>query len=95
VPFFDLNITLLAHWASSNEEVASVTQQGLQNIDYPRQDYYTSFSRGLVQGIRAGNSHISATLASGNAALVGGYPLSPLDALQVVNGDGVNLTIAP
>ncbi|MFQ3235431.1 MAG: prepilin-type N-terminal cleavage/methylation domain-containing protein [Paraglaciecola sp.] len=94
-PFFDLNVTLLANWASSNEAVASVTQQVLQNIEDPWQDYYASYSRGLVQGLSSGNSQISATLASGNAGLVGGYPLSPLDAAQVKKGDGVSLTIGP
>ncbi|MFQ3199217.1 MAG: prepilin-type N-terminal cleavage/methylation domain-containing protein [Paraglaciecola sp.] len=94
-PFFDLNVTLLANWASSDEDVASVTQQALQNIDDGGQDYYTGYSRGLVQGLSAGNSYISATLATGNAGLVGGYPLSPSDAVQLQKGDGVNLTISP
>jgi type II secretory pathway pseudopilin PulG len=94
-PFFDLNVTLLANWASSDEEVASVTQQALQNIDDAGQDYYAGYSRGLVQGISAGNSHISATLASGNVGLVGGYPLSPSGAVQLQTGDGVSLTISP
>lgn len=95
IPFFDLNVTLLADWASTNDAVASVTQQVLQNIVDPLQDYYANYSRGLVQGLSSGNSQISATLASGNAGLIGGYPLSPVDALQMAKGDGVTLTILP
>lgn len=95
VPFSDLNITLLADWTSANAGVVSVTSQVLQTIQNPQQNYYADYSRGLARGQGAGNSLISAGIASGNAGMVGGYPLSPYEATRLIYGDGVSVTISP
>jgi hypothetical protein len=98
VPFYEVNLTLLAGWQSTNNTVAAVSSEPVQTIVDSSQNYYGVYSRGLVNGKQAGETTtITATIRRGNSGITAFRPLSEFEisdvlssslAVTVLNTDG-------
>lgn len=75
VPFYEVNLTLLADWNASNTPVASVTNEPIQTIVDPLQDYYGTYSRGRVSANSSGVSNMTVNAKMGNASVLGSQPV--------------------
>ena len=83
LPFNEVNVTLLANWASSNTSVVTVTNESIADISATAADYYGVYSRGLtrVQPGSGGNADITAYLLPSNSGLTGGVKRSPISGV--------------
>ncbi|WP_055438421.1 prepilin-type N-terminal cleavage/methylation domain-containing protein [Pseudidiomarina woesei] len=93
VPFYEVNLTLLADWQASNEPVAEVTNEAIQTIVNVDQDYYGTYSRGRVTATSTGASEMTVTAKMGNASVLGSQPVhvneqGSLSSSLTVNVDG-------
>ncbi|MNG91892.1 hypothetical protein D3C79_508090 [compost metagenome] len=87
VPFQDVNMTLLSEWSSSDSNKGSVTSQPIETIVDPDNNYYGTYSRGVLtaksttySGSPPTDSPIAITVKSyqGNSGVVGA-PVLPED----------------
>ena len=87
VPFQDVNMTLLSEWSSSDSNKGSVTSQPIETIVDPDNNYYGTYSRGVLtaksttySGTPPTDSPITITVKSyqGNSGVVGA-PVLPED----------------
>ena len=87
VPFQDVNMTLLSEWSSSDSNKASISSQSIQTIVDPDNNYYGTYSRGVLTAKSTTNTGspptdnpISITVKSyqGNSGVVG-TPIQPED----------------
>lgn len=86
LPFYDINLTLLADWHSSLPSVASITNDPIVTSVNSQSQYYVSFSRGLLTTKLVGSSIISASAFGYNANMVGMPAVSPFE-LQSIKQD--------
>lgn len=77
VPFYEVNLTLLAAWMASNEPVADITNEAIQTIVDPELDFYGTYSRGRVSAKTSGSSTVTVMAAVGNASVLGTAPIHP------------------
>jgi hypothetical protein len=91
VPFYDVNLTLLADWHSSLPSVASMANDPIVTLVNPLSQYYGSFSRGLVTTNIVGSSTISASAFSYNATMAGMPAVSPFEALSMQQDTSVSV----
>jgi len=94
-PFYDVNVTLLADWRSSDTQSVNILQQAIQTVENVGQDYYASYQRGVIENLMLGQSKIYASMNGSNSGLVGHAPLSPYEALNVKEGNGLKVIIQP
>lgn len=80
VPFYEVNLTLLGEWDASQPAVASVTNQPIETIVDPDNNYYGTYSRGRVQAQVSGQSIIEIDVRGGNAGVLGSDALHPLES---------------
>ncbi len=80
LPFNEVNVTLLANWASSDASVVTVTNESISDISATAADYYGVYSRGLtlIQSGSGGSADITAYLLPSNSGLTGGTQRTPL-----------------
>lgn len=73
VPIVEVNYTLLAEWASSDDSTASVTAKPVKSIEDPDNylEYDGNYSRGLITTGNDGSATITATAAITNTGVVG------------------------
>lgn len=84
VPFYDVNLTLLANWKSSNSANISVTDDPVQTMVDSSQQYYGTYSRGLINAHKEGTSAtISATIRRSNSGITSFNPLSTFETTDV------------
>ena len=74
IPFNEVNLTLLASWASSNTSVITVTNEAIKDITSATSDYYGVYNRGRVNVVsgNGGNADVSAYVLPSNSGLTGG-----------------------
>ena len=94
-PFYDINVTLLANWHSSDNQIVNILQQAIQTVENVEQDYYASYQRGLIETLISGRARVYASMNGSNSGLVGHFPLSPFEALYVVEGSGIEIDVQP
>jgi prepilin-type N-terminal cleavage/methylation domain-containing protein len=94
-PFYDVNVTLLADWRSSDTQSVNILQQTIQTVENVGQDYYASYQRGVIENLMLGQSRIYASMNGSNSGLVGHAPLSPYEVLNVKEGNGLEVIIQP
>ncbi|WP_108652181.1 prepilin-type N-terminal cleavage/methylation domain-containing protein [Dongshaea marina] len=63
LPFYELNLTLLGDWSSSDTNYAVVTSESIQTLTDTESYYFGSFSRGRLHAIADTNSLTSDILA--------------------------------
>lgn len=80
LPFNEVNVTLLANWASSDPSVVSVSNEAISDISANAPDYYGVYSRGLtqIQTGSGGSANITAYLLPSNSGLTGGVTRAPV-----------------
>ncbi|RUO61842.1 type IV pilus modification PilV family protein [Pseudidiomarina insulisalsae] len=71
VPFYEVNLTLLGNWSSQNTNVATVTNEEIQTIVDPENNYYGTYSRGRLQALNSGTTTIDFQVSAGNASILG------------------------
>lgn len=66
IPFAEVNLTLLAQWNSSNAGNVSVTNEAIDTIPDPANNYYGAFSRGYISALNPTTADITASLRDNN-----------------------------
>ncbi len=79
VPFYEVNLTLLGDWTSSNPAVATVDNEEIQTIVDPENNYYGAYSRGLVITESGGTTAVNVSAGSGNSSILDSDPIHPLE----------------
>ena len=82
MPFYDINLTLLASWHADNPVIATVTSETMDTVIDPVNHYYNTYSRGRVTGIQDGVTNINVGSYGGNAGIASTLPLSPDEYYQ-------------
>jgi prepilin-type N-terminal cleavage/methylation domain-containing protein len=82
VPFYEVNLTLLADWESSNPSVATVDNEDIETIVDPENNYYGVYSRGLVITESGGTTTINTSAREGNASILDSQPTHPNESGQ-------------
>lgn len=74
IPFNEVNLTLLASWASSNTSVVTVTNEAIKDITSASSDYYGVYNRGRASVLagNGGNADVTAYVLPSNSGLTGG-----------------------
>ncbi len=76
-PFYDVNLTLLSQWSSKYSAIATVTNESIQTILDPVNDFYGTYSRGRVEALSDGTTAISNFAMGYNAGITGTAGISP------------------
>ncbi|CAA9892958.1 putative Tfp pilus assembly protein PilV [Candidatus Methylobacter favarea] len=84
IPFYEVNVTKLATWGSSDSSQALVTSEPVQDNN--------THSRGVVTTIAAGTPNIKATIEKSNTGLTDTITLDPEDKSQSI-ADDITLAI--
>lgn len=79
VPFYEVNLTLLGDWDSTNIAVATVTNEPIETIVDPENDYYGTYSRGRLQTVSGGTTTVDITVGAGNASILNSQAVHPSD----------------
>jgi len=95
IPFYDVNVTLLANWHSSDTQSVNILQQAIQTVENVGQDYYASYQRGLIETLTLGRSSVNAQMNGSNSGLVGHAPLTPFEVNNVLEGSGIEVVVQP
>ncbi|KXI27186.1 type IV pilus modification PilV family protein [Paraglaciecola hydrolytica] len=83
LPFYDVNLTLLADWHSSQTSVASISNDAVAILLNPTNQYYLTYSRALLTTHQVGTASISASASGYNATMAGIKPISPFEVLSI------------
>lgn len=96
VPFAEVNLSLLSNWTSATPALVSVTDEAVATISDPANDYYGSYSRGLLETLAAAPApgvDITSSILPGNDGItqmvVDPSPPSSLSDTVAVIVDGV------
>ncbi|MBR9790790.1 MAG: prepilin-type N-terminal cleavage/methylation domain-containing protein [Gammaproteobacteria bacterium] len=79
VPFYDVNLTLLSNWQSANNTVATVTNEPIQTVIDPVNNYYGTYSRGRAEALIDGVTKTQVAAYANNAGITGTAPVSPFE----------------
>jgi Tfp pilus assembly protein PilV len=69
VPFYDINMTLLSQWSSSNTTVATVYSEPIKTLSNANSDYYGVYKRGYILDDKTGSTAISVKAFQGNSSV--------------------------
>ncbi|MDF2178216.1 prepilin-type N-terminal cleavage/methylation domain-containing protein [Aliiglaciecola sp. CAU 1673] len=78
-PFYDVNLTLLANWSTANTTIAKVTQEPIQTIVDPNNNYYGTYSRGRLEAIIDGVTTLKVQSYPFNAGITGANALTAVE----------------
>jgi prepilin-type N-terminal cleavage/methylation domain-containing protein len=92
-PFYDINLTLLGNWSTTNPQVADVTQEAIQPIFDPANNYYGTYSRGRLEAKEDGVVDLKVMAYAGNAGIIGGTPISNVTVSQIKQDEGIQITV--
>lgn len=92
-PFYDVNLTLLANWSTTDATIARVTQEGIRSIVDPDNNYYGTYSRGRLEALTDGVITLSSHAYAGNAGIIGGEAISAESNSQVRTDDTIEITV--
>ncbi len=96
IPFAEVNLTLFAHWTSDQSTRVSVTDQTVDSIIDPINNYYGTYSRGrVVGGTSTGAAVITALTRRGNTSLTSGVTTAelPIDIPDLNETLSDNITV--
>ena len=92
-PFYDVNLTLLANWSTTNPNIADVTQEEIRSIVDPENDYYGTYSRGRLQAKSDGVIDLNVTANAGNSGITGTHPISLVTDAQNRQDADIEITV--
>ncbi|MEW9798742.1 prepilin-type cleavage/methylation domain-containing protein [Alteromonas sp. CYL-A6] len=93
VPFYDINLTLLSGWRSSNTDAATVTSEAIKTILDPDNDFYGTYSRGRVEALFDGEANITTYATRYNSGITGSGPISPADFYYALFDNTLKVTV--
>ncbi len=93
VPFYDINLTLLSSWDSTNKVFATVTNEEIKTILDPANDFYGTYSRGRLEALDDGVSTVRVAASRSNSGITGTPAISPDELASVLSDDSVTLTV--
>lgn len=96
VPFYEVNLSLFGDWNSTNTAAVTVTNEDINTIVDPDNNYYGSYSRGRINASSVvDNSELSIAVRKDNTGITGSGLIAPSvvsldDSINVVidNGSG-------
>lgn len=91
VPFYEVNLTLLGEWESTNTLAAPVTNEPIETIVDVVNKYYGTYSRGRVDAKEGGTATVTLTANAGNASVLGNQPIHPDEIAQ--SSSSLNVTV--
>jgi len=92
-PFYDVNLTLLSNWSTADTSVATVTQEAIESIVDPANDFYGTYSRGRVEALADGSSALIVSTNAHNSGITGTDPISSLDEASARTDNTVTITV--
>ncbi|RDV29322.1 prepilin-type N-terminal cleavage/methylation domain-containing protein [Alteromonas aestuariivivens] len=92
-PFYDVNLTLLTEWDSDTQTVATVTNEDIQTILDPSNDFYGTYSRGRVEAITDGTSTVTVGGMAYNGSITGTGAISQKEVDNAVFDDSMLVTV--
>lgn len=92
VPFYEVNLTLLSDWESDNSLVAAVTNEPIETIVDPENNYYGTYSRGRLQAEQNGVAEVTTQVLGGNSGVIGSAATKPGDATNLFT-DAISVTV--
>lgn len=92
VPFYEVNLTLLADWSSSVPSVATITNEPIETIVDPANDYYGTYSRGLAVTESGGTTKLAVSVGVGNSSILNSEAVHVSDQSLTLASD-LNLTV--
>lgn len=92
-PFYDVNLTLLSNWSTDDIAVATVTQEDIQSIVDPGNDFYGTYSRGRLEALADGSTKLNVSAYRHNAGITGTDPISPYDEIGVRTDNTLTVTV--
>jgi Tfp pilus assembly protein PilV len=92
-PFYDINLTLLANWSTQTPEVATITQENIQTLLDPENNYYGTYSRGRLEALKDGTTNVVVSSYPFNAGITGAKALSPEEYQAVRTDSSVTVVV--
>ncbi|WP_051275625.1 type IV pilus modification PilV family protein [Aestuariibacter salexigens] len=92
-PFYDINLTLLSDWSSKDTNIVTVTQEPIQTIVDPVNDFYGTYSRGRLEALRDGITNTRVFSTAFNSGITGTGAISPVDVSAGVLDDTLVVTV--
>lgn len=93
VPFYDVNLTLLSNWESANNTVATVTNESIQTVIDPVNNYYGTYSRGRAEALIDGVTNMQVAAYANNAGITGTAPVSPFEYYQLLADNSLEIEV--
>ncbi|WKE64949.1 hypothetical protein PVT67_14970 [Gallaecimonas kandeliae] len=94
VPFYDVNLTLLADWqVGAGSTGLSVSSEAIKTLDPdPSSDYYGTYSRGLLTVSSGASGSVAVRARLGNTGVTGSLPTDKDDGNQYLE-DSLAITV--
>lgn len=92
-PFYDINLTLLSSWSTSNTGVATITNEDIQTIVDPATDFYGTYSRGRLEALADGSVAMSVSANPYNSGITGTTAISSDEATNVKTDNTMTVTV--
>jgi type II secretory pathway pseudopilin PulG len=94
IPFYDVNLTLLADWNAIDNKVAGVSQDKLQDVAAHTDTYYSIVSRGFVSANGPGSTNIQVGVYPFNAGAVAVEAVSSLEYSNKVTDNSLSVVVS-
>ncbi|MDM7860816.1 hypothetical protein QTP81_09435 [Alteromonas sp. ASW11-36] len=92
-PFYDINLTLLSDWYTTTPIVATVTQEDIETIVDPVNDFYGTYSRGRLEALTDGVTKVAVQGYAYNSSITGTGPISPSEKAGIRIDDSITVTV--
>ena len=93
VPFYDINLTLLSQWSSDDPAIATVSNEDIETIVDPDNDYYGTYSRGRLDGLVDGTTTVTVWSPAYSSSITGTGAISPEDVSNAVSDDTLDVDV--
>ena len=90
-PYYDINLTLLADWATGDPAIATISNDSILSFPADSYQYYQVYSRGRLAVISAGLTTISARTSMYNSSLAGVPAITPFELASFKQDNSVSL----
>jgi Tfp pilus assembly protein PilV len=90
-PYYDINLTLLADWATGVPAIATISNDSIISFPADSYQYYQVYSRGRLAIISAGLTTISARASMYNSSLAGVPAITPFELASFKQDNSVSL----
>lgn len=90
-PYYDINLTLLADWATGDPAIATISNDSILSFPADSYQYYQVYSRGRLAVISAGLTTISARNSMYNSSLAGVPAITPFELASFKQDNSVSL----